>query len=83
VTTPPPKRPWWRRKRTWAAGAVWLAVAYPVGIGPVSYAAGRGWLPERANHLYLTPYDEAVDFLDWYLHTCYTTGLTHAESASD
>lgn len=39
---PKPKRPWWRKKRWWAVGLLWLAVAYPVSIGPAAYLAVRG-----------------------------------------
>lgn len=40
-----PKRPWWRQKRWWAAGALSLVVAYPVSAGPAEYCAMRDWLP--------------------------------------
>jgi hypothetical protein len=40
----PPGRPWWRRKWVWAALALWLAVAYPLSLGPVAYLVGRGWI---------------------------------------
>ena len=43
MTAPPPRRPWWRRKRTWAALALWLVVAYPLTAGPVLYGVWRGW----------------------------------------
>lgn len=38
------KRPWYRRKRWWAAGLLWLAIAYPLSAGPAGYAVGRLWL---------------------------------------
>lgn len=38
MTASRPKRPWLKKKRTWAAGLVWLAVAYPLSIGPLCYA---------------------------------------------
>lgn len=48
-----PKRPWWRRKRVWAAGLLWCLLAgYPLGAWPVGYAIGRGWLPDAAVRLY-------------------------------
>jgi hypothetical protein len=35
------KRPWWRKKRFWAACmAAWLIV-YPFGAAPAMYAVGR------------------------------------------
>ena len=39
-----PKQPWWRKKRWWAAGLIWLVVAYAVGYGPLVYAVSRQWL---------------------------------------
>jgi hypothetical protein len=45
---PPPTRPWYKRKRTGAALALWLLIAYPLSIGPLFYVAGRGWLPNQA-----------------------------------
>ena len=41
-----PRRPFWKKKRCWAALALWLALAYPLSVGPANYAAARGWLPE-------------------------------------
>lgn len=35
-----------RKKRRAAAGLHWLAVVYPLSVGPANYAAARGWLPE-------------------------------------
>lgn len=40
-----PCRPWWRRKRWWAVGLLWLALLYPASAGPTLYVAYRGWLP--------------------------------------
>ena len=50
MTAPPPRRPWWRRKRMWAAVAVWLAlpVLYVLADGPVGYCVARGWIPTGA-----------------------------------
>jgi hypothetical protein len=48
MTAPPPRRPWWKRKRAWAAGALWLAVAYPLSMGPIWYCTERGWLSDPA-----------------------------------
>jgi len=39
------QRPWWRRRRTWTAASLLLALAYPATLGPVDYAVARGWLP--------------------------------------
>lgn len=46
MTALPPRRPWRRRKRTWAAGALWLLlpVLYVLGDGPGQYLVIRGWL---------------------------------------
>ena len=38
------RRPRWRKKRWWAAGLLWLPVAYSLSLGPASYAVGRGWM---------------------------------------
>jgi len=46
MTRPP--RPWYRKKRWWAAALLWLAVSYPASLGPVGYARGyyqRGYNP--------------------------------------
>lgn len=43
---PMPKRPWWQRKRCWAAGALLIA-GYPFSVGPLMYANHRGWAPAR------------------------------------
>ena len=48
VTDPRPKRPWWRRKRTWAALALWLLLTYPLSMGPASYAVRRRWVSIQA-----------------------------------
>ncbi|MGC1274472.1 MAG: hypothetical protein WBC44_12250 [Planctomycetaceae bacterium] len=42
-----PKRPWWRKKRWIAAAALWLLlpIAYPLSLGPASYACRLGWIP--------------------------------------
>jgi len=55
VTAAAPRRPWWRRKRTRAAVAVWLALPglYILSAGPACYAARRGWTTEgRVNAAY-------------------------------
>jgi len=45
--TAPARRPWHRRKRTWAAIALWLTlpVLYVLADGPAGYCVARGWLP--------------------------------------
>jgi hypothetical protein len=43
-----PRRAWYRGKRTWAALALWLLVAYPLSIGPAEYCVERGWLAGSA-----------------------------------
>lgn len=48
MTTPLPRHPWWKRKRTWGAVAAWLTLAYPLSAAPVSYAVERGWVSEDA-----------------------------------
>ena len=45
MTAPPPRRPWWRRKRTWAAVALWLLIAtyiaaYLLLVRPVTVGFG-------------------------------------------
>ena len=47
-----PKRPRWRKKRWWAAGLLWLAVAWLLGSGPVGYAVSRRWIPGEAFDLF-------------------------------
>ena len=37
-----------RLARTWAAVALWLAVAYPAGMGPATYCWMRGWVSPHA-----------------------------------
>lgn len=72
----PARRPWWKRKRWWAAGALWLLVAYPLSVGPVVYAVGRGWAPMGLTY-FGVPATEAVQptpldgpyaaYLDWWI----------------
>lgn len=35
--------------------AVWLAVAYPLSVGPALYAVARGWLSSEAMTAYSRP----------------------------
>lgn len=43
MNEPEPKRPWWRNKRWWATGFLWLVIAYPLNLGPLVYAVARAW----------------------------------------
>ena len=59
----PSDRPWWRKKRWAAALAVWMALAYPLSVGPFDYAANRRWLPpalEAAGDPLYAPYRWAL-----------------------
>ena len=40
-----PPRPFYKRKRWIAAGAIWLLIAYPLSLGPVAFFAMMDWLP--------------------------------------
>jgi hypothetical protein len=35
-----PQRRWWRKKRWWAVGLLWLALGYPASLGPYGYVRG-------------------------------------------
>jgi hypothetical protein len=48
MSEPEPRRPWWRRKRTWVAVAAWLLLAYPLSLEPMSWLYERGFLPPSA-----------------------------------
>lgn len=48
MTDSPPIRHRWKRRRWIAAAALWLLIAYTVGIGPVTYGFRRGWVPSWA-----------------------------------
>ena len=39
------RRAWWKRRRWVAAIVLWLLVAHPLSIGPLSYSDTRGWIP--------------------------------------
>ena len=48
------KPPWWRRKRWWAVGVLWLGLTYGLSFGPAKYAAHRGWVRhEMVDALYI------------------------------
>jgi hypothetical protein len=53
--TDAPRKPFWKRKRWIAAAVLWLAVAYPLGMGPTCYICGRGWVPVSAFHTAYAP----------------------------
>jgi len=91
VTAPPPRRPWWKRKRTWAAVALWLVVGYPLSMGPVAYCVGRGWVADATVEPFYSPIGRLFEALEaapqlafeWftsYLDWCLETGERHAAS---
>lgn len=43
-----PTRPWWKRKRVYAAAVALLVAAYPATHGPAVYATKRGWVSVEA-----------------------------------
>lgn len=45
MTVPRSRRPWLRRKRTWAVVGLWLPLLYVASSGPVMYGFDRDWLP--------------------------------------
>lgn len=64
-----PKRSWWRKKRWWAAGLLWLSVAYVLSAGPVRYAVARGWMPDASFHTFYRPVWKVA--LRWRLHNAW------------
>ena len=54
------RRPRWRKKRWWAAGLLWLAVAYPLSHGPVVYAARLHLLSQAAADAYGRPIERLL-----------------------
>ncbi|HEX6986030.1 MAG TPA: hypothetical protein VF170_11680 [Planctomycetaceae bacterium] len=52
---PKPRRLWWKKKRWWAAGVLWLALSLPLLCGPLRYAVIRGWLPKSAESAFVWP----------------------------
>jgi len=89
LTAPPSRRPWYRRKRTWAA-AVWLLlpVLYVLSMGPAAYVHSRtGWFPYWLFRLYAplwgtTEGTSAASLLDSYEAWWITLAVEH-EAASD
>lgn len=45
MTTPPPRCPWWWKKRCWATAALATALSYPLSFVPAVWLAAR--LPVR------------------------------------
>ena len=62
--TAPPRRPWWKKKRTWAAVTLWLVVAYPLSAGPAQLAVARGWVSVREYLAFYAPLGPAVRATD-------------------
>lgn len=56
MTEPKPKRPWWRKKRWWAAIGLWLLILYPTSGGPVVGMTSRGLLPAWLNRFFVDFY---------------------------
>lgn len=61
MPSPSPRRPWYRRKRAWAALAMWLLlpVLYPLSYGPYFYCRGRRWVTRETVAFY-APIERAV-----------------------
>ena len=78
-----PKRRWYRKRRWWAAAALWLLVGYPLGLGPVSYAECRGWLPGEFAVAYSWPYFWATTQFDRYRGWCGDLGFRHRREAEE
>lgn len=76
-------RAWWRRKRFAVPIALWLAVAYPLSLGPVRYAEARGWISTTALDRYRKPYHlayAAADLVDRYCLWWCDLGIRHANA---
>ena len=78
----PARRPWWKRKRWVAAGLLWLLLAYPLSVGLLAYADGRGWVRRSLVEPYCVllvpiarslPGDPVRSCLDW----CHRFGERH------
>ena len=48
------KRPWWKKKRSAAALATWLVLAYPLSLPPLVWVGRHRWCP-----------NEVCEALDW------------------
>jgi hypothetical protein len=91
VTAPVPRRPWRKRKRTWAA-VLWLAAAYPASFGPAAYVCGitgMSFDPLRVVYFPVIvatagyPTDEEPMANRWYresVNASYRLGKRHAAS---
>jgi hypothetical protein len=83
-----PRRPRHRRKRAWAALALWFVVAWPITTGPATYACYRGWLPPKPYKVFcvvpmrmlLNPLGDATGYRR-YVICCLGLGIAHAERA--
>ena len=90
MTAPPPRRPWWRRKRFAVYAAVTLVAWYPLSLGPALCDHARGWLPFDAVYYPYEPLGWAnrpsptlrILFND-YGHWWYALGERHEAAASD
>ena len=74
MTDRKPKRAWWRRKRWWAPGLLWLLALYPPSVGPACYFTARGWVSAPTLLTVYAPvaaYKDTEYFGKWFL--AYTT----------
>lgn len=83
-------RPRWRKRRWWAAGLFWLALPLdPLALGPLRYAAARGWLPERVVRVAAVPAGAVVSELPgavvgrYWLRQFRWTALAREHNARD
>ena len=55
LTAPPPRRPWWKRKRVRAAAVLWLCLPmlYPFAAGPAFLAVREQWVATWADDLFV------------------------------
>jgi hypothetical protein len=71
-----PNRPWWLKKRWWAAGAVVAVAAYMASLGPAAYCEARGWLSATAADRIRVPADLYVAYVEWWRQR----GWSHVEA---
>ena len=93
MTAPPPRRPWWRRKRWRIALGVWLALPalYVLGSGPYGYCEGRGWCGNWPSRTIYQPFIRRIGDTAFgarwfaYNRACRDLGRKHAaqSAASD
>jgi len=74
-----PNRPWHRRKGTWAAGILAMVIAYPLSLGPVWYAIGRGWVTYPDVEWYHRPYLAVVTGFENYEYWWESLGARHRD----